>query len=50
MALEHWTRIARLLQQKKDVSLDLNVTNTFYDNDPMQNDTIAEIPGTTKER
>jgi carboxypeptidase Q len=48
MAVEHWTRIARLLQQKKDVSLELNVTNTFYDDDPMQYDTIAEIPGTDK--
>jgi carboxypeptidase Q len=48
MALEHWTRIARLLQEKKDVSLELNVTNTFYDEDVMQYDTIAEIPGTDK--
>jgi carboxypeptidase Q len=48
MALEHWTRIVRLLQQKKEVSLELNVTNTFYDDDPMQYDTIAEIPGTDK--
>jgi hypothetical protein len=48
MALEHWTRIARLLEQKKDVSLELNVANTFYDDDPMQYDTIAEIPGTDK--
>ena len=45
MASEHWTRIARLLQQKKEVSLELNVTNNFYDDDPMQYDTIAEIPG-----
>jgi carboxypeptidase Q len=48
MASEHWTRIARLLQQKKDVTLELNVTNTFYDDDLMQYDTIAEIPGTDK--
>jgi Zn-dependent M28 family amino/carboxypeptidase len=48
MASEHWTRIARLLQQKKDVTLELNVTNTFYDDDKMQYDTIAEIPGTDK--
>ncbi|HWY22670.1 MAG TPA: M20/M25/M40 family metallo-hydrolase [Candidatus Acidoferrum sp.] len=48
MASEHWTRIARLLQQKKEVTLELNVTNTFYDDDPMQYDTIAEIPGTDK--
>jgi carboxypeptidase Q len=48
MASEHWSRIARLLQQKKDVTLELNVVNTFYDDDPMQYDTIAEIPGTDK--
>src|SRR5258707_15757212 len=48
MASEHWTRIARLLQQKKEVSLELNVTNTFYDDNPMQYDTIAEIPGGDK--
>src|SRR5216684_6699068 len=40
MALEHWSRIARLLQQKKDVTLELNINNTFYDDDPMQYDTI----------
>jgi len=48
MASEQWARIARLLQQKKDVTLELNVVNTFYDDDPMQYDTIAEIPGTDK--
>jgi carboxypeptidase Q len=48
MASEHWSRIARLLQQKKDVTLELNVASTFYDDDPMQYDTIAEIPGTDK--
>jgi carboxypeptidase Q len=48
MATEQWGRIARLLDQKKDVSLELNVINTLYDDDPMQYDTIAEIPGTDK--
>jgi hypothetical protein len=48
MASEHWSRIARLLDQKKEVTLELNVTNTFYDDDPMQYDTIAELPGTDK--
>ena len=48
MASEHWSRIARLLDQKKDVTLEVNVTNQFYDDDPMQYDTIAEIPGTDK--
>jgi carboxypeptidase Q len=50
MAVEHWTRIARLLKQKKDVSLELNITNTFYDDDLMQYDTIAEIPGMDKDK
>ena len=48
MASEHWARIARLLQQKKDVTLELNIDNKFYDDDPMQYDTIAEIPGTDR--
>jgi hypothetical protein len=48
VALEQWDRMARLLEQKKDVELELNVANTFYDNDSMQYNTIAEIPGTDK--
>ncbi len=48
IALEHWTRIARLLSQNKEVTLELNVQNAFYDDDPMAYDTIAEIPGGDK--
>src|SRR4029077_17420210 len=48
VALEQWDRIARLLEHKKDVELELNVANTFYDDDPMQYNTIAEIPGSDK--
>jgi carboxypeptidase Q len=48
VAIEQWSRIARLLGEKKDVTLELNVQNTFYNDDPMQYDTIAEIPGTDK--
>jgi carboxypeptidase Q len=48
VALEQWDRIARLLEQKKDVELEMNVTNTFSDADPMQYNTVAEIPGTDK--
>ncbi|HMK21921.1 MAG TPA: M20/M25/M40 family metallo-hydrolase [Terriglobales bacterium] len=48
VALEQWDRMARLVEQKKDVELELNVANTFYDDDPMQYNTIAEIPGTDK--
>jgi carboxypeptidase Q len=48
IALEQWDRMARLLEQKKDVEIELNIANTFYDNDAMQYNTIAEIPGTDK--
>jgi carboxypeptidase Q len=48
VALEQWDRIARLIERKTDVELELNVANTFYDDDPMQYNTVAEIPGTDK--
>jgi hypothetical protein len=48
IALEQWDRVARLLEQKKDVELEVNVANTFHDDDPMQYNTVAEIPGTDK--
>jgi len=48
IAVEQWARIARLLKGKKDVTLELNVVNRFYDDDPMQYNTVAEIPGTDK--
>jgi hypothetical protein len=47
MAVEQWDRIARLLDDKKPVKLEVNVKNTWYDADE-QYDTIAEIPGTDK--
>jgi carboxypeptidase Q len=48
MAVEHWNRIARLLNQKKEVDLELNVRNNFYDDAMTQWDTLAEIPGADK--
>jgi hypothetical protein len=48
MATEQWTRIARILAAKKDVELELNVKNNFYDDAMSQADTLAEIPGTDK--
>ncbi len=47
MAAEHWDRISHILADKKDVELEVNVKNTFYDADT-QWDTLAEIPGTDK--
>jgi hypothetical protein len=48
MATEHWDRIARILAAKKDVELEINVKNNFYDDAMTQNNTIAEIPGADK--
>ena len=47
MAIEQWDRIARLLEDKQPVQLEVNVKSNWYDADD-QYDTIAEIPGTDK--
>jgi hypothetical protein len=48
MSVEHYGRIARLLAQKRDVELELDVRTRFFDDDPMSYNTIAEIPGTDR--
>ena len=48
MAVEHFGRIARLLERGAPVELELDVRNKFYETDPTAWDTIAEIPGTDK--
>ncbi|HTR03737.1 MAG TPA: M20/M25/M40 family metallo-hydrolase [Thermoanaerobaculia bacterium] len=48
MESEHFGRIARLLDRKVDVQLELDVRVQFIDEDQMQWNTIAEIPGTDK--
>ena len=48
MGIEHYGRISRLLEQKKDVELEVDVKTRFFDGDPMQYNTIAEIPGSDK--
>jgi len=47
MAVEHWDRIARLVESKTPVQLEINVKNNWNDADEAY-DTIAEIPGTDK--
>lgn len=49
MATEQWNRIARILADKKDVELEVNVKNNFSDA-MTQWDTTAEIPGTDKDK
>jgi hypothetical protein len=48
MAAAQYNRVARLLERKIDVELELDVRATFYDEDPLGYNTIAEIPGTDK--
>ena len=45
MAAEHFNRIARLVDKKTDVELEIDVKARFHDDDPNQYNTIAEIPG-----
>lgn len=46
MGIEHINRLQRLLDDKKSVSIELNVQNTFLTNDSTEYNVIAEIPGT----
>ncbi|MDZ7291457.1 MAG: M20/M25/M40 family metallo-hydrolase [candidate division KSB1 bacterium] len=48
VAIEHYSRIARLLEKGLPVKLEINVQNRFYDNDTLGYNVIAEIPGIDK--
>jgi carboxypeptidase Q len=48
MEPEHFGRIARLLDRKVDVEVELDVATRFIDEDQMQANTVAEIPGGEK--
>jgi Zn-dependent M28 family amino/carboxypeptidase len=48
LAPEHYDRIARLIDKKQDVELELDLKTTFYDQDLNAYNTIAELPGTDK--
>jgi carboxypeptidase Q len=48
MAIEHYGRLARLLEQKREVELEIDVKTSFHDDDPMSYNTVAEIPGTDR--
>jgi hypothetical protein len=43
---EHYGRIARMVEKGVPVTVELDVKNTFYDNDPSSFNIVAEIPGT----
>jgi hypothetical protein len=48
LAPEHYARISRLLDDKKDVELEIESPSHYIDNDPTQWNTVAEIPGSDK--
>lgn len=45
---EHYARIARLIDAKEKVELEIDVRSQFHDHDGTQWNTVAEIPGTDK--
>jgi carboxypeptidase Q len=46
IAVEDFGRVARLLDKKVPVEVEMNVEATFYDDDDEASNTVAEIPGT----
>lgn len=48
VAIEHYGRIWRTLEKGIPVSMDLDVRNTFHDQDLTSFNVMAEIPGTSK--
>jgi len=48
MAIEHYGRIARTLEKKIPVTLQLDIDNRFYDADQSAFNIVGEIPGTDK--
>ena len=48
VAAEQYNRLARLVDSEKDVQVEVDVRARFHDDDPMGQNTIAEIPGTDR--
>jgi carboxypeptidase Q len=48
LAPEHYARIARLIDDKVDVELELDVRAQYYDQDLNSYNTVADIPGSDK--
>jgi carboxypeptidase Q len=46
LAIEHYNRIARMLQAGEPVKMTVNLSVAWQDTDPMGYNTVAEIPGT----
>jgi hypothetical protein len=48
VATEHYGRIARMLKKNVAVTLEMDIKNTFHDQDLTMFNIVAEIPGTDK--
>jgi hypothetical protein len=48
LAVEHYGRIARTLEKNIPVTLQVDIDNTFYDDDLNAFNIVAELPGTDK--
>ncbi len=48
LSAEHYNRLARLLDQKKPVEVEVDVKATYHDDDKNAYNTVAEIPGSDK--
>ena len=48
LAIEHYGRIARTLDKKIPVTLQMDIDNTFYDDDLNAFNIVAEIPGSDR--
>ena len=48
LAVEHYGRIARTLEKKIPVTLQMDIDNRFYDDDLNAFNIVAELPGTDK--
>jgi hypothetical protein len=48
LAVEHYGRIARTLEKKIPVTVQMDIDNAFFDADPNAFNVVAEIPGTDK--
>ncbi len=45
LAVEHYNRICRLLEKDVPVRLAVRLRTTFFDDDPMEHNVLAELPG-----
>lgn len=49
LAVEHYNRLDRLLKKGIPVRMSLDLKTTYFDDDPMEYNVLAEIPGTDPE-